>query len=131
MDTVRADFLEVPEGNEVLGGLWVPVLSTPVQSTDDSENYNGNVLTYYFRLPYNLSSDQISPADNFAVATSRIFSLGLAVASDFSNRSEDIIISVLQAVGNDEDDGAFNDFLIPDGGQIAIDYVMPFSVEPT
>jgi hypothetical protein len=134
--TTRDTFLQVADLESVRGALWVPVLSAPAQSTSDQSRFTGNQATFYFRIPANLSTDQQDP-DNFKAegmgSDSFIFGLGLAVAKNISDRSQDVIISVLQAVGWDGGNplsGDFNKFLVPAGGQMAVDYTVPFDVKP-
>jgi hypothetical protein len=82
--------------------------------------------TFYFRIPYNISNDQVDP-DNFDVTTSYIYALGLAVARNSADRSQDIIISLLQAYGWNSGDlaqGYFTKFKVAAGGQTAVDYVV-------
>lgn len=131
----RSTFLQVGDGDLVRGALWVPVLSAPAQSTSDQSRFSANQATFYFRIPANLSPEQQDP-DNFKAegtgSDSFMFALGLAVANNISDRSQDVIMSVLQAVGWDSGNpssGDFNKFLIPAGGQMAIDYTVPFDVQ--
>jgi len=131
--TVRDTFITVEPGDLIRGGLWVPLQAAPVKDLTDANKYSGNQATFFFRLPYNISTAQISPSSNFNVATSFIYALGLAVAVTSADRSQDRIVSVLQATGFDDenpDEGDFGKFLIPSGGQSAIDYTLPFQFEP-
>ena len=131
--SIRDTFLSVSEGDVIRGGLWVPLQAAPTKELTDSTKYSGNKATFFFRIPYNIATTQISPSSNFNVATSYIYALGLAVATSSSDRAQDRIISVLQAVGFDElepEEGDFSKFLIPSGGQSAIDYSLPFEFEP-
>jgi hypothetical protein len=108
--------------------MWVPVLSAPAQDTSDGTRYNGNQATFFFRIPYNISTSQISPSGNFNVDTSYIYALGLAVAFNTGDRTQDKIFSAMQAYGYDPDNtnlGNFTAFQIPPGGQTAIDYTVP------
>ena len=116
---VRADFLKTPAENSILGGLWVPLLAAPAQNSTDSSLYVGNQCTFYFRIPAALSSLQISPAANFNPATSYVTTLGLAVAPNMSDRTQDSIVTVSTD---------FDPFLVPDGGQIAVDYACAISI---
>lgn len=128
--TERADFIE-GSYEDGRGGLWVPILSAPVQETDDVTLYNGNKLTFLFRIPASLSSSQISPAAAFSVTDSRIYALGLAISPNAADRTQDVIISVLQATGFDEDepsDGSFEPIEIPNNGQASVDYEMSFKL---
>jgi hypothetical protein len=130
--SVRDTFLHVNDGDVVRGGLWVPLQAAPIKDLTDATKYSGNQATFFFRIPYNISTTQISPSSNFNVSTSYIYALGLAVASSSSDRTQDRIVSVLQAVGFDDevpDAGDFAKFLIPSGGQSAIDYSLPFQFE--
>lgn len=116
--TVRANFVE---GTSPKGGLWVPLLATPIQSSSDAELFTGNRVTYMFRIPANISASQ-TEGTAFNSATSYIGAMGLAVSPNFDNvRSEDNIITALQYT-------AFaptpQPFLIPSGGQSAIDYTV-------
>jgi hypothetical protein len=127
----RTTFIETDPGDTVRGGLWVPVLSAPAQSSTDSEIYTGNQATFFFRIPFNLPTSQQSPS-NFDVATSYIYALGLAVATNPSDRSQDVIMAVMQATGFDPDDllvGSFTPFQIPPSGQESIDFSLPFTVD--
>ena len=125
--TSRQTFLQ--SSDSVRGGLWVPVLSAPIQDTSDPSHYTGNRATFFFRIPANIDADQVSPAGNFVPATSWIYAMGLAVAYNTSDRQQDKIISVMQAYGYDTDPslGQFTKFQVPSGGQTAIDYAVPFN----
>lgn len=107
----RNDFI-APASNA--GGLWVPLMSPPAQSSSQIGTYIGNVANYQFRIPYNPTSAQVSPYDNFNVSTSYIYALGIAVAPSVTDRTQDIIVAFLQ--------GTFAPFPIPPGGQEAIGY---------
>lgn len=113
----RLDFLQ--SSNAYNGGLWVPVLSAPLQESSDVSLYVGNQATFFFRIPYNISAAQISPSANFSVANSYVYALGLGVAVNSVDRTQDIIISQLQD---------FAIFQIPSGGQMAIDYTVKFEL---
>lgn len=108
---VRGDFISSSDG--IRGGLWVPLLSSPQQDTSDISLYAGNVASFFFRIPYNIDVSQVSPSNNFNVATSYIYALGLAVAQSSGDRSQDVIVSVLQN---------FTPFQVPSGGQEEINY---------
>ena len=125
--TTRQTFIQ--SSDSVRGGLWVPVLSAPIQDTSDAAKYIGNRATFFFRIPANIPSDQVSPSTNFVPATSWIYALGLAVAYNTSDRQFDKVISVMQAYGYDSDPtlGNFSKFQVPSGGQTAIDYAVPFN----
>lgn len=118
----------ITSADSVRGGLWVPVLSAPIQDTSDPARYVGNRATFFFRIPANISEDQVSPSGNFSPATSWIYSMGLAVAYNTSDRQFDKVISVMQAYGYDVNPslGNFTKFQVPTGGQTAIDYAVPF-----
>lgn len=124
--TSRQTFIQSTDS--VRGGLWVPVLSAPIQDTTDPARYVGNRATFFFRIPANIPADQVSPSPNFNPATSYIYALGLAVAYNTSDRQFDKIISVMQAYGYNVNPtlGNFTKFLVPAGGQTAIDYAVPF-----
>lgn len=127
--TNRSTFVQSSDG--VRGGLWVPVLSSPQQETTDNLLYTGNQATFFFRIPYNISNDQVEP-DNFNPATSYIYALGLAVAANVGDRTQDIIISQIQAVGWDGGnplDGEFTKFPVLNGGQSAVDYKIKLQLE--
>ncbi len=132
--TTRSTFLDATDIETIRGGLWVPVLSAPSQQTTDVTKYAGNQATFFFRIPYNIDPSQVQP-DNFVAdgspAQSYIYALGLAVAVNVSNRNQDVIITALQAVGWDLGHplvGDFTKFPVPSGGQMAIDYTVPFEV---
>lgn len=117
--------------NAAIGGLWVPILSAPAQTTTAAP-YSGNKATFFFRIPYNISTDQVLPANNFSADTSYIYALGLGVAKVMSDRSQDLILSTLQAYGYDSgnvDLGYFSKFPIANGGQTSIDYSLEFTLE--
>lgn len=124
--TSRQTFIESTDS--VRGGLWVPVLSAPIQDTTDPAKYVGNRATFFFRIPANISEDSVSPSGNFVPATSWIYSLGLAVAYNTSDRTFDKVVSVMQAYGYNVNPflGNFTKFQVPTGGQTAIDYAVPF-----
>lgn len=117
----RSTFIAPTDGS--CGGLWVPILSAPVQSTTNTALYNGNQLTFLFRIPYNIPASQQSPAV-FNAATSYIYALGLAVQPNLQDPTQDIIIATQQNPGD------FTAFQIPNSGQITVDFVLPFSVLP-
>lgn len=124
--TTRSTF--ITSTDVIRGGLWVPVLSAPVQDSSDGEVYLGNRSTFFFRIPYNIEVTQTSPQTNFNVESSYIYALGLAVAFNSGDRAQDKIFSAMQAYGyNPEDEalGNFTVFQIPNGGQTAIDYTIP------
>lgn len=128
--TTRDTF--ITSADSVRGGLWVPVLSAPIQDTSNPGSYVGNRATFFFRIPANISSDQVSPSGNFVPATSWVYAMGLAVAYNTSDRQFDRIASVMQAYGYDTDPalGNFTKFQVPSGGQTAIDYSVPFQFTP-
>lgn len=144
--TTRSTFVTVAPGDTVRGGLWVPVMSAPAQDTTDVTTYGGNEATFFFRIPANIPQDganpQVEPANFVADGSSSqsyIYALGLAVAQNIQNRTQDTIISVLEAVGwnvaapfsgSDGSIGDFAAFPIPAGGQMAVDYTVPFVVAP-
>ena len=116
--TVRNDFVT---GDSPRGGLWVPLLATPIQSSSDTELFTGNRVTYMFRIPANISVDQTEGA-TFDASTSYIAALGLAVSPNFDNdRSEDIIMTALQYP---DFTPTPEPFLVPVSGQSAIDYTI-------
>jgi hypothetical protein len=123
----RETFLESTDNAR--GGLWVPELTAPHQSSTDLSRFVGNKATFYFRIPSNVPASQVSPSANFDQATSWIYAMGLAVAFDYGNRQFDRIVSVLQA-HHAPLQGKFSKFQIPPGGQVAIDYSMPFNLRP-
>ncbi len=118
--TVRSDFIAAGGPK---GGLWVPLLATPVQVSSDTSLYAGNRITYMFRIPFNISSGQTAGA-SFDPSTSYIGALGLAVSPNFDNdRTQDLIFSVLQYANFSPSPAPF---LVPSGGQSAIDYTITF-----
>lgn len=117
--TVRNTFLTSADG--VRGGLWVPLLSAPQQSTSDPSLYNNNQLNFGFRIPGNISANQVSPANNFNPASSYIYALGLAVSANVTDRTQDIIITALQN---------FPPFPVPSDGQVVVDYPLLMQVLP-
>ena len=123
--TNRGDF--IASNDSIRGGMWVPILSAPTQSTSDPARYIGNKATFFFRIPSNISQDQMSPVGNFNPATSYIYSMGLAVAFNTGDRQFDKIVSTMQAYGFDADPdlGDFEKFKVPPGGQISLDYNVP------
>lgn len=125
--TTREDFIE--SADSVRGGMWVPVLSAPIQDTTDPAAYLGNRATFFFRVPANISQDQVSPSGNFDSSTSYVYAMGLAVAFNTGDRQFDKIVSVMQAYGYDVNPalGNFTKFQVPPGGQTAIDYAVPFT----
>lgn len=132
-NTVRSDFLYSPGGDTVRGGLWVPLLSSPVQTSSDETVYVKNQGIFLFRIPATISADSISPSANFDVSTSWIYGLGLAVAQDTSDREQDQIVTAMHAFGYDLGSpslGNFSKFQIPAGGQVSVDYTMAFQVTP-
>ena len=114
--TTRDDFIMTSGVDPVRGGLWVPILSAPAKDSTDTDLYSGNRATFFFRIPANISTDQMSPA-HFNAVSSGIYSLGLGVAASLTDRTQDLIISVLQI---SEEDRA--KAIVPVGGQLAIDY---------
>jgi hypothetical protein len=104
------------------GALWVPVLGAVAVSTSNSALYSGNVATFSFRIPSNINQSlpsQTSPVGKFNPDSSYIMALGLAVAVNLSDRTQDVIITALNAITPQ---------LIPSGGQLGIDY--PFQITP-
>lgn len=112
----RSQFIQSSSTDQ--GCLWVPVLGAPAVSTTNSALYSGNQATFSFRIPSNISSVQMSPVGSF-LTSYYIMAIGLAVAANLSDRTQDIIITVLNAITPQ---------LIPDGGQLGIDY--PFQITP-
>jgi len=118
--TVRGDFVAAGGPR---GGLWVPLLATPIQSSSDTTIYVGNRVTYMFRIPSNISVSQTEGA-TFDASTSYIAALGLAVSPNFNNnRAEDLIMTVLQYP---DFTPTPEPFLVPMSGQSAIDYTVNF-----
>ena len=116
--TVRSNF--VSNGGPK-GGLWVPLLATPIQTSSDTNLFVGNRVTYMFRIPFNISVSQTEGA-SFSAATSWIAALGLAVSPNFDNdRSQDQIMTVLQYPDFTPTPAPF---LVPMSGQSAIDYTI-------
>lgn len=117
----------VQSSDSVRGGLWVPILNAPIKSSSNPSLYRGNQGTFYFRIPYTLSTEFIDPAENFNPATSYIYAIGLAVAMTTSDRSQDVIITVKQASGQAGvlPAGEFAPFPLVAGGQTAVDYMFP------
>lgn len=111
--TVASDFLHAAPGDNVRGGLWVPILAAPSQSSSNPNLYTGNQATFSFRIPGNIPAAQISPAANFNPATSYIYALGLAVPVVAGDRTQDIIVALQQN---------FTIFQVPANGQEAVDY---------
>lgn len=114
------DLREVTRGDLVdsngdRGGLWIPILAAPAVSSSDTQLYNGNQGTFYFRIPGTVPAAQV--IGNFVAGTSKITALALAVAVNINDRSQDIIISVTNN---------FTPFQIVPNGQLAVDY--PFLV---
>jgi hypothetical protein len=104
------------------GFLWVPVMpvmGAPMISTSNSALYSGNAATYSFRIPANISTAQMSPIGHFNAGSSYIMAIGLAVAANLSDRTQDIIISVLNNI---------TPMQVPSGGQLGIDYL--FQITP-
>jgi hypothetical protein len=119
-NTTRTNFVAAPGDSLVLGGLWVPLLAAPSQASSDLDHYAANSTTFYFRIPASLSTAQIDPAANFDVATSYIYALGLAISPNTSDRSQDVIVTATED---------FDPFLIPTGGQMAVDYAGSFELQ--
>lgn len=119
LKTVRNDF--VASDDNIRGGLWVPALTVPSQTSTDSDVYSGNLATFFFRIPFNIPAGQVAPAGNFTAGTSYIYALGLAVAVSSADRTQDLIMSVLTE---------FNPFPVPPGGQMAIDYPLQLVISP-
>lgn len=113
----RANFIQSSGPDQ--GALWVPVLGAPLVTTSNSAYYSNNVATFSFRIPANLSTAAMSPIGSFNAATAYITAVGLAVPVSTSDRTQDIIISVL-------DDYALQQ--VPAGGQMGVDY--PFKITP-
>lgn len=109
--TTRNDFIK--SNNNVHGGFWVPLLATPSQTTSDRSLYDGNEAHFFFRIPGDLDDSQIDPADNWDPSTSYVYELGLAVAMNIHDRSQDVIIAVMDNVKK---------FQVPSGSQMTIDY---------
>lgn len=116
INTTRADFVASSDG--IRGGLWVPALTSAIQESTDSVLYAGNQATYLFRIPYNIPANQVSPADNFMAGDSYIYAMGLGVAVAGGDRTQDLIVTVLNS---------FTPFPVTPGGQVGIDY--PLTME--
>lgn len=101
------------------GALWVPVLGTPVISSSNTALYAGNVATFSFRIPANISTASMSPIGSFNASTAYIMAIGLAVQVNPQDRTQDILISV---------EDSFSPEQVPSGGQLGIDY--PFVIAP-
>lgn len=115
--TTRSEFMATASGN---GGFYVPLLAPPARDTSDSLLYGLNRLTYYFRIP-TVTEEDHGLTGTFDMVNSRVSALGLAVAVDASDRTQDIIISVLQG-GNSGGGYAFTMFPLVSGGQKFVDY---------
>ena len=127
----RMDFVRDDQTNEQNGaGLWVPLQAAPLITSTDA-NYSGNQVTYSFRIPAVLPGTQVEPSGRYS-PNSYIYALGLAVSRQVNNRTADVIISLLQsvprdAVTGDPLPGDFAPFAAPVGGQITVDYPLPFT----
>ena len=97
------------------GGLWVPLLAAPAVSASDPTTYAGNLCTFYFRIPGNVPSTQYT--GNYVAGTSKIYGIGLAVAVNANDRTQDQIISAYNS---------FTPFPIASNAQESVDY--PFQI---
>lgn len=123
--TVRNDFVKAVDGSTTQGGLWVPLLAVPVQVTSDTTKYSNNQATFLFRIPFDPTSEQQAGA-TFNPATSYISALGLAVAPNYENdRTQDLMFTALQF----ETFATHEPFLVPAGGQTAVDYTVQLNNE--
>jgi hypothetical protein len=113
----RLQFIQSASNDQ--GALWVPVMGAPAIGTTDMTKYAGNLATFSFRISANIASSQMSPVGSFNAATSYIMAIGLAVAVNLNDRTQDIIITALNNI---------TPLLVPAGGQLGIDY--PFQITP-
>lgn len=117
---VRDDFLETGTGR---GGFFVPLLTVPSVDSSDTDDYEGNRLTYYARIPSNVTEEANGLTGNLIVSSSKISAMGLAVAAKSTDRTKDIIFSAMQGAGSG---GSFVPFLLIDNGQKFVDYQVAF-----
>lgn len=110
--TERSDLVATGSG---YGGIWIPILAAPTVSSTDTSSYQGNVSTFFFRIPGSPQSTQLTGI--FTPGTSMIYALALAVATNANDRNGDLIISILNS---------FTPFTIATNGQEAVDY--PFQI---
>jgi len=115
--TTRSDFMNSSTSQND-GGFWIPLAAAPA-ITSSGANFQGNLLTYYFQIPGTIPGGQYT--GTFTPGTSKIYSLGLAVAHNTLDRTQDVIVSVL---GN----GTFTPFIIGSGGQESVNYPYQFTV---
>lgn len=112
------------------GGFYVPVLTAPGVSSSNLVLYNGNRLSFYFRIPSSVGPDDhgMTNEAEFSLEDSRISAMGLAVAQSASDRTQDLMLSVLQG-GVEGGGAAFEMFPLVNGGQTAIDYPINIAFE--
>jgi len=113
----RTQFIQASSSDQ--GGLWVPVLGAPSISTSNSALYSGNAATYSFRIPANIVNSQTSPYGSFDSSSAYIMAAGLGVAANLTDRTQDIIIGVLNNITPRQ---------VPSGGQLGVDYT--FQITP-
>ena len=112
----QSDFVKTINGYDN-GGLWVPLMAAPAVDATDAAIYEGNLATYYFRIPGTLPTSQYT--GNFTPGTSLIYSVGLGVTVNTSDRSQDRIISVLTG---------FTPYSIAANGQESADYPLLITI---
>lgn len=110
------------------GAIWVPVASS-VGLSASSVDYQGNTITYSTIIPASVASDDTTKIGEFIADSSEIRAIGLASANVFSDRSKDIIFSLIDIpeaadAGNRQ---AGESFVIPSAGQVTIDYTLTFN----
>ena len=109
----RSDFMATD--NSTYGGFFIPLVAAPSVESTDGTIYQGNTALYYFRIPGSISAGVNSGFSGPYAPGVYISGIGLGVAQNASDRSQDRIISVL---GN----GSFNPFAIASNGQETVEY---------
>lgn len=100
------------------GAFWVPTTGVPI-ITASGVSYESNTVQWRF-LVEGLSSSAPNVNGNFIIDESKIKALGLAIATDHSDRTKDIIFSVINIPDADA-------FVVPVGATLEIKYQLIFN----
>lgn len=111
----RSTFYEDVGDNR--GAFWVPVTGVP-SITSSASMYESNTVQWQFLIDNAVVSS--IEAGSFSLDNSKIKALGLAIATDYSDRTKDIIFSVINIPDLDA-------FVIPDGATVEVKYQLIFN----
>lgn len=125
-DTFVQDATTGVEGTQY-GCFWVPINSTSV--VNSGVYYNGNQMIFNFIIPSSAVSDLENKIGNLTAEDSEIRAMGLASAQHNTDRTKDIIFSIIDIPeAEDPNDRKQNEsFVIPSVGQANINYPLTFT----